>query len=117
MFTRKIEETKAVDWMDGVKKRLMIGPKDGAPTYLMRVYEIAPGTIYPLHTHNYEHEGTPLSGEGLLVGENKELKVEPGYVYFVPPNEPHAILNRGEKPLRLLCTSPLCAYDASKDPA
>jgi quercetin dioxygenase-like cupin family protein len=116
MFTRKIEETKAVDWMEGVTKRLMIGPKDNAPTYLMRVYDISPGTTYPLHTHNYEHEGTPLSGEGVLVSENGEKKIEPGVVYFVPPNEPHAVVNKGKETLRLLCTAPLCAYNAMKDP-
>jgi len=117
MFIRKIEDTENVDWMEGVKKRLMVGPKDGAPNYLMRVYEIAPGTIYPLHTHNYEHEGTPLSGEGTLVGEGIEYKIQAGVVYFIPPNEPHSIINKGKEVLRLLCTSPLCAYNAMADPA
>jgi len=117
MFVRKIEDTENVDWMEGVKKRLIIGPKDGAPTYLMRVYEIGPGTIYPLHTHNYEHEGTVLSGEGRLLGKEIELNIEPGVVYFVPPNEPHAVINKGKDVLRLLCTVPLCAYNAMADPA
>ena len=116
MFVRKIEDTKQVDWMPGVKKRLMIGPKDGAPNWLMRVYDIAPGITYPLHTHNYEHEGTPLAGEGTLVGKDSEQKIEPGVVYFIPPNEPHAVVNKGKETLRLLCTAPLCAYDALKDP-
>jgi quercetin dioxygenase-like cupin family protein len=116
MFVRKIEGTKLVDWLPGVKKRLMVGPKDGAPTWLMRVYEIAPGTTYPLHTHNYEHEGLTLAGEGVLVGNDGERIMEPGVVHFVPPNEPHAVINRGKETLRILCTAPLCAYDAMKDP-
>ena len=95
----------------------MIGPKDWAPTYLMRVYEIDPGTTYPLHTHNYEHEGLPLSGEGTLVTESFEEKLKPGVIYFLPPNEPHAVINNGNTVLRLLCTETLCAYDAMKDPA
>lgn len=117
MFVRKIEDAEKVDWMEGVEKRLMIGPKDGAPNYIMRVYEISPGASFPLHTHNYEHEGTVLSGEGALVGKESELKVEPGDVYFIPPNEPHAMINNGKNVLRLLCTAPLCAYNAMADPA
>jgi quercetin dioxygenase-like cupin family protein len=116
MFVRRVSDVPNVDWLEGVKKRLLIGPRDGAPTFLMRIYEIAPGTTYPLHSHNYEHEGMPLSGEGTLVGKDLELKIEPGVVYFIPPNEPHAVINKGKDMLRLLCTAPLCAYNAMMDP-
>lgn len=115
MFVRKIMDVESVAWMDGVKKRLIIGPTDGAPTYLMRVYEIAPGKTHPLHTHNWEHEGYVLAGEGLLVSETGEIEIQLGDAYFIAPNEKHAVINKGTNLLRILCMDPVCAYNASAD--
>jgi len=117
MLLRKYLDVQNIDYMDGVKKRLVFGPRDGTPNYIMRVYEIAPGAKIGPHTHYWEHVGIVLAGEGVLIGENGEAKAAVGDAYFIVPNEMHCFMNKGTEVLRLLCTAPLCAYIASADPS
>ena len=52
--------------MDGARDvtiRVLIGPQDNAPTFAMRLFELAPGGHTPFHDHNFEHEVIVLDGE------------------------------------------------------
>jgi quercetin dioxygenase-like cupin family protein len=40
----------------GVTMREMITAADGAPTFAMRVFDLAPGATTPYHHHPWEHE-------------------------------------------------------------
>jgi quercetin dioxygenase-like cupin family protein len=69
-----------------VTVRWLIGKRSGALNYAMRLFEIAPGGIVPLHDHDEEHE----------------------IVVFVPPNEPHGYDNTdGTEVFRFICVIPL----------
>jgi quercetin dioxygenase-like cupin family protein len=117
MFVRKYMDVQNIDYMDGIKKRVVFGPKDGTPNYIMRVFEIAPGAQIGPHTHYWEHEGLILAGEGALISQDGETKVEAGNVYFITPNEMHGFVNKGTDVLRILCISPVYSYNASADPS
>ena len=69
--------------MDGAKNcqvQLAVSPRDGAPNFAMRVFEIAPGGHTPLHHHPYEHEIYVMEGLGTVWREGKEVPIRPGDV-------------------------------------
>ena len=91
----------------GVTKRVVIGPEDGAPNFIMRVFEVAPGASIPLHTHVWEHEIFVHSGKGAVLLEDGEKPVEKDSVVYMPPNLPHGFANKGDEPLRIICLIPI----------
>jgi len=95
------EETK------GVKVRWLISDKDKAPSFAMRMFEVAPEGYTPLHTHKWEHEVFILEGEGVATDEEKEYKIKKGTVVYVPPEEKHQFKNTGFDTLRFLCLIPI----------
>jgi len=53
------------DEAPGVTIRWVIDEeRDGAPTYALRVIEVAPGGNTPNHTHPFEHENYIMEGKG-----------------------------------------------------
>ena len=52
----------------GCRIRCLIGPDDGAPSFSMRQFELAPGGHTPQHTHAHEHEVFVLLGFGRRSG-------------------------------------------------
>ena len=90
----------------GAKMRMLVGPADGATTFHMRHFEVAPGSHTPHHSHNYEHEILVLSGSGTARSEQGDKAMKSGDVIFVPPNEKHQFLNTGSEPLTFICLIP-----------
>lgn len=80
---------------------------DGAPTYALRMIELAPGGHSPHHAHPYEHENFVVEGQGqvLLDGEWHDLK--PGDVVFMPPDMEHQYRNAGDSTFKFLCGIPV----------
>ena len=99
---REVEMAGAAD----VKMRMLIGPDDGAPTFNMRMFDVAPGGHTPRHSHDWEHEVYVLAGEGVVLAGGEELAVTRGECLYVPPNEEHQFRNGGAAPLRFLCLVP-----------
>jgi quercetin dioxygenase-like cupin family protein len=104
-------DIKAVDVdMEGakdVKLRMAVGVEDGAPNFIMRIFEVAPGGHTPHHTHDFEHENYVMDGEGILVKDDgSEEPLRPGDIAFVPPNVKHQYRNAGDKVLRFICLVP-----------
>ncbi len=94
---------------EGVSLRIVIGEKEGAPNFVMRVFDVEPGASSPLHSHDWEHEVFVLSGKGRVYGGGREVALGPGDTVFVPPMEEHQFTNTGEvarAPVRSLKTSP-----------
>lgn len=91
----------------GARIKELITDRDGAPTFAMRLFEIAPGGNTPLHQHPWEHEVFILSGEGELRGQSDAYPFRAGDAVFVPPNEQHTFVNTGQQPLQLLCMIPV----------
>ena len=91
----------------GVGMKVVISDMDGAPNFVMRVFEIEPGGHTPYHTHDWEHEVYVLEGDAVAVSKDGEASIGPGSVLLVEPNEIHNFKNTGDKPFVFLCMIPL----------
>jgi quercetin dioxygenase-like cupin family protein len=100
-------EVEAIEDAPGVWRRVVIGADDGALTFIMRVFEVKPGSSTPFHSHSWEHEAFVLSGEGVVRGREGERLLGEGTAVFVAPNEEHCFINTGSAPLRFICVIPL----------
>lgn len=90
----------------GVTKRVLVGPADGAPTFAIRQFRIAPGGHTAYHSHPYEHGIVVMDGEGEVVTKAGVYALRSGNVVFVPPKEEHQFRNTGAVPFHLLCIVP-----------
>lgn len=90
----------------GCQVQWLIGEKDGAPTFAMRRFEVAPGGYTPRHFHPYEHEVFVLAGQGEVIENDKAHKIGPGDVILVSPDEIHQFKNTGDQPMQFLCLIP-----------
>ncbi len=92
--------------MPGVKVRWVIDQKRGAQNFSMRVFELDPGAVTPLHDHWYEQEMYMLEGRGVIVSDKGELPLEPGQVMWVAPYERHQMKNTGSTTMKFICCVP-----------
>ncbi|MEX2142067.1 MAG: cupin domain-containing protein [Pirellulales bacterium] len=86
--------------------RWLVGEADGAPTFAMRQFEVAPGGYTPRHFHDYEHEVFVLEGNGVVIEDSVEHPLTAGDVILVKPNEVHQFRNTGQRPMKFLCLIP-----------
>jgi quercetin dioxygenase-like cupin family protein len=73
----------------GIKLRTLIGEKDGAPNFYMRIISLEAGVESPDHSHPWEQENFIISGKGTLEVEGKTVNLRPGDATFIPPNAHH----------------------------
>jgi quercetin dioxygenase-like cupin family protein len=90
----------------GARFRCLIGEQDGAPSFTMRQFEIAPGGCTPKHAHGHEHEVFILEGAAVVLMGDREHALRSGTAVFVPPNVVHQFRNTGSGPLKFLCLIP-----------
>jgi quercetin dioxygenase-like cupin family protein len=107
MKVQNYRDVTGVTSAPGVTMRVVVGTTEGAPTFVMRVFEIESGCATPHHTHPWEHEVFMLSGQGMLISGNIEKPLQEGDAVTVLPNEPHSFLNVGMDMVRLICVVPL----------
>jgi len=107
-------DTQTIEDAPGVLRRVVIGTDDGAPTSVMRVFEVKPGSSTPFHSHSWEHEVFVLSGKGIVKGRGEENSIGEGVVVFIAPNEEHCFTNAGSDLLRFICVIPLPDAAASQ---
>lgn len=88
-----------------VQKEVLIGREEGAPTFVMRRFEVGDEGQTPYHNHDWEHEVYVLSGKGKVKTEEGPQEVEAGDAVYVPPNENHQFV-AVEPPLRFICLVP-----------
>lgn len=110
MKTKQYTEVKAThfesDEAKGIAARVVIGKKDGANNFCMRVFEISAGGHTPKHSHDWEHEMFIHSGEGEFYGNGRWNPVKSGHFIFVPGNEEHQIRNPSKGLLVVVCLIP-----------
>ena len=111
MIIRKLADVPqtAVN-MDGVRditKQLVVGSADGAPTFSVRVFTVAPGGHSPHHSHDVEHVNYVISGQGALVDAEGRLNpLATGDFAFVAPGDVHQFRNTGAEPFVFICAVP-----------
>ena len=103
---RDIPAQEVEEGASGVKIRWLITEDMGAPNFVMRHFEIAPGGHTPLHTHSWEHEVFILSGKDVLKDGPDDRPFGAGDVIFVGGDEEHQFRNTGDEALTLLCLIP-----------
>ena len=101
MLIRNYGEVPTVHTEENADKRVVIGPKEGAPNFVMRVIDLPPGASY-YHSHDWEHEVFVLSGEAVLVSEDKRMPLKPDDVIYIPPFEKHGLANTGKEIFRFI---------------
>jgi quercetin dioxygenase-like cupin family protein len=94
------------DKVKGVAGRVVIGKKDGADNFCMRIFEISPGGYTPKHAHDWEHEIFIHTGEGEIFRNGGWNPAGPGNVVFMPANEEHQIRNTGKELFVFVCLVP-----------
>ena len=100
-------ETVSVEGAKGANIRWLVGAKDGAPNFAMRMFEIEIGGNTPYHHHSFEHEIFVLSGAGVLKTKDNVKPMNIWDVIFVNPDIEHQFINVGDEPLVFLCLVPL----------
>jgi quercetin dioxygenase-like cupin family protein len=95
-----------MEGVQGATMRMLIGPDEGAPTFHMRCFEVAPGGHTPHHQHDYEHEILILQGQGIARSKGGDIAIKPGTAIFVPANERHQFVNNSAQTLRFICLIP-----------
>ena len=98
----KLEGTK------GCTLRWLINKNDGTEHYAMRLFELSPEGIIPMHEHEKtEHEIFIVEGEGILQTPEKNLEIKKGDAIFIKPGEKHSFQNNSKKPLKFICVIPI----------
>jgi quercetin dioxygenase-like cupin family protein len=101
---------KPVD-MEGVKDvkvQVVFGPDDQAPSFAMRIFELAGGGHTPYHEHDFEHEVMILQGDVVVVTPEKEIPVVQGDMILILPGETHQFKNCSDStPARFMCLVPI----------
>ncbi|MCD6599312.1 MAG: cupin domain-containing protein [Dehalococcoidia bacterium] len=107
MQIQNYRQVSGKEEIPGVVMRVIVGPDEGAPNFVMRIFEIQPQSSTPYHSHNWEHEVFILSGKGIIRGTETERTFHEGDAIFVAPDEHHCFTNTGNSLLRLICVIPL----------
>jgi len=107
MKIQNYREVKGTEVVPGVVMRVVAGPAEGAPTFVMRIFEIESGCSTTHHAHDWEHEMFVIEGQGFLKSGNTERPLGEGDAITVLANEQHSILNAGKDMLRVICVVPL----------
>jgi len=94
------------DVAKGVAGRVLIGKKDGADHFCMRLFELSPGGYSPKHVHDWEHEIFVHAGRGEVYLDGQWHDITGGTAVFVPPRKDHQVRNAGKDPLVFLCLIP-----------
>ena len=93
---------------EDVSVRVVFGPKDGAPTFALRQFELEPGGCTPRHTHPFEHEVLVMDGELLLCSENGDQRIGVGDAALIMPEELHQFRNPSEtESAKMVCLVPV----------
>lgn len=112
IITGKSKAVRARDLHDGktvfhTKKRVLIGPQQGAQEFVMRLFTLSEGGSTPYHTHPWEHEVFVVSGEGTVRSVHGAVDVRAGDFVYVPADDEHQFANAGDDPFEFLCVVPL----------
>lgn len=102
------EETSSLKGTKGCTLRWLIAEKDGAEHYAMRLFELKPGGLIPVHSHDdTEHEIYIIEGTATLDGDENKITVKKDDVIFVKPGDKHSFINNSDKPFKFICVIPI----------
>ena len=81
----------------GVTRQILVGENEGSTNFIIRYFELPPGSGSAFHTHGHEHGVVVLRGRGRVRIGDREQDLAFGDVIYVPPNEIHQFTNIGDE--------------------
>ena len=106
MKIQHYKDVKPEEPVKGARMYVVAGPKEGAPNFIMRIFEIEPDSNTPFHEHDWEHEIFILDGPAGVKSNDGITALKPGTAIFIPGGEKHSIVNLGKEIVRLVCVIP-----------
>jgi quercetin dioxygenase-like cupin family protein len=85
---------------------VLLSGEDTNGRYTLIDMVVPPGGGPPPHRHDFEESFTLLEGKITLTFRGEKLEAKAGETVNIPANAPHAFVNSGNQPVRMLC---LCA--------
>jgi len=92
--------------VQGVLKHVLIGPKDGAPSFIVRYFQVPVGGFTFLHQHAHEHGILILYGQARIQIKDVFDDLKPLDAVFVSGTDLHQLTNSGDTPLGFICIIP-----------
>ena len=92
--------------MDRRRERLLVSGDVGAESLTIKEVELHPGWEEPLHSHPIDVAMMVTAGAVQVVLGDRIETVRAGCTLFVPPGEPHKLINNLWVPATLLVTYP-----------
>jgi quercetin dioxygenase-like cupin family protein len=105
-YTDVIEENVPSEMASGTTIRWLVRKEDGAPTFAMRLFKVAPGGHINAHRHPWEHEIYVVRGKGRVRIGSANYTVNEGFFIYIPPNVEHEYWNTGDDDLLFICVIP-----------
>ena len=97
----------AIEGAKGVHKQTPLSRKEGVPAFSFRVSTIEPGGHTPFHRHEFEHMNYVISGEGIIVAEDREHALKQGDFALILAGEKHQFKNSSNNQnLLIICAVP-----------
>ncbi len=91
----------------GIKKQIVLGPKDGAEEIIMRYFTVEPGGATPYHHHGFQHLVKVEEGNGIVIDKDgAEHKLSSGDLVYVRDDEIHGFKNESDEPFVFICVVP-----------
>ena len=97
---------EAVSAAEGLRKGVLVGEDDGAPTFALRRFTLDPGARVPPHTNEIEHQQHVLKGEYVVGIDGHEHAVEAGDSLLIPAGVPHWYRNDADNQGAFICGVP-----------
>ena len=98
-----IPERYIAEGFEGVVKRVLVGPEDEAPNFVIRYFQLEPGTSSRLERHAHDHGVVILHGQCRVQINEEFTDLNPLDSVYVSGNELHQFTNTGEKSLGFIC--------------
>jgi quercetin dioxygenase-like cupin family protein len=98
----KSSEVESKIWTDGCSEKWIFDRNTPTENLAWAVVIFDPGISSGLHKHDAEEILQVLHGRGKVVASGKEYEIEPGTAIYVPPEQPHNLINTGKERLELV---------------
>jgi quercetin dioxygenase-like cupin family protein len=90
----------------GVIKHVLVGPEDGAPTFIIRFFEVPVGESSFFHQHPHEHGIVILHGKAKVQINDDFHILEPLSSIFISGGDQHQLVNISDTSLGFICVIP-----------
>lgn len=89
-----------------VLMKVLVSPKEGWESHVMRVVEVKEGGYTPKHSHLWPHINYMIEGDGELIIDGQIHKVTSGSYAYVPGGKLHQFRNAGSSVFKFICIVP-----------